>query len=171
MAHAADASIVVSIMSREGRKSTVNVPLIGGEAALPGFAVVAFPSGSFEQARKVMVSAAASDSDIFGAHETGLRLPYEIRINTGDSAPEKDMRVDLNLPDSFYASPFQIHIFARMQDNPAATDDHGRFVMLTSSVKSATMTASTVFPRQAFSTRFSKDGTFEAVLTVGLIPF
>jgi len=170
MADGAGASIVVSILNQEEHNLIVKVPPIGKVADLSGFASIAFPSGAFDQTQQVMISAAASDSDIFEAHATGLRLPYDIKINTGNKAPERDMKVDLNLSDSFYASPFQIHIFARMHDHPDAPDKHVRFVMIWSSVNKAMMTASTILPKQAFSTLYGKDGTYEAILTIGLIP-
>jgi len=74
------------------------------------------------------------------------------------------------IPDPFYSSLYQIHIFALMQDNSGAPAEHGRFVMLYSSVDQVIMTARTTLPRHAFSNLYSKKGTYEAVITVGLIP-
>jgi len=65
---------------------------------------------------------------------------------------------------------YQIHIFALMKDNSGAPAEHGRFVMLYSSVDQVIMTARTTLPRHAFSNLYSKKGTYEAVITVGLIP-
>ena len=172
MADGAGASILVSIMNQEEHNITAKVPPIGETVTLPGFASIVFPAGAFGQTQQeVMMSATASSSDIFETHTTGLRLPYEIRINTGNRAPGKDMRVDLNIPDSFYASQYQIQIFARMHDHSAAQDEQDRFILVWSSVNQALMTAKTMLSKQAFSAAYGKDRTYEAVLTIGLIPW
>jgi hypothetical protein len=167
----AGASIVVTIMNMEDHAVTARVPPNGKEANLAGYASIVFPAGSFDSAHHVMIYATVTDStnDLFEAHATGPRLPYEIRVNTGNKAPERDIEVDLNIPESFFSSPYQIHIFVRMHDNPDVMETHDRFFMISSSVDDVIKTVRTTLPRHAFSTRFGRDGSHEAVVTVGLM--
>ncbi len=167
----ADASIVVTIMSLEKRTVTVAVPPIGEAVDLKGYALAIFPAGSFGATQKVTLSVTTSPSvqDVFEVHATGPRLPYEIRINTGNRAPGKDVGVSLNHPESFYESNYQVHMFVRMHDNPDAPDEHDRFYRLNSGVDDILMTTKAVVPKHAFSNRYGKNGTYEAVITVGLI--
>jgi hypothetical protein len=162
-------SVVVTIMNLEEHAVTAKISPIGEVVDLAGYASIVFPASTFDSAQHVMIFATASTGDIFKAHATGPRLPYEVRINTGDKAPEKDIEVDLNIPDSFFPSPYQIHIFTRMHDNPDALEEHDRFFMISSSVDEVIMTVRTTLPKQAFSSRYGKNGTYEAVLIVGLI--
>jgi len=167
-----DASKIVTIMSLDEHAVTSKIPPIGKVVDLEGYASIAFPSATFDSTQHVKIYTTASPSmdDIFEAHATGPRLPYEIRINTGNKAPGKDIVVDINIPDSFYSSQYQIHIFVLMQDNSGASDEHGRFVMLYSGLDGVLMTARTTLPKHAFSNLYGKKGTYEAVMTVGLIP-
>jgi len=167
----ADAPIIVTIMSQEEHTITAKIPPIGEVVDIVGYASVIFPSGTFEGTQDVMVSTADSPStqDIFEANYTALRLPYEIRINSGDKAPEKDIEVSVNIPESFVSSNYRIHIFARMYDNRAATDEHDRFFMIASGVDEIIKTVSATLPKQAFSNRYGKNGTYEAIITVGLV--
>jgi hypothetical protein len=146
------------------------VPPTGTTVNLAGYASIVFPAGTFESAQHVVIhtSASAATNDIFEAYATGPRLPYEVRISTGNKAPEKDISVDLNIPDSFISAPYQIHIFTWMHDNPDVPEEHDRFFMISSSVNGVTHTAGTTLPKQAFSTRSGKNGGYEAVITVGL---
>lgn len=171
VAGAADASIIVTIMSLEKRTVTVAVPAIGGAVDLKGYALVVFPAGSFDADQKVTLSVTTSPSvqDVFEVHAAGPRLPYEIRINTGNKAPGKDIAVSLNHPESFFESNYQVHLFARMHDNPDAPDEHDRFYRISSGVDDILMTTKAVLSKQVFSNRYGRNGTYEAVITVGLI--
>ena len=167
----AGASLIVTIMSLENRAVTATIPPVGDAVDLDGYASVKFPAGTFDATQKVTISVTTSPSiqDVFEAHATGPRLPYEIRINTGSKAPEKDIEVSVNHPESFFASDYQIHVFARMHDNPDAPDVHDRFFMLSSGLDDKVMTTLTTLPKHAFSNRYGKNGTYEAIITVGLI--
>lgn len=167
----ADAPIIVTIMSREEHTVTAKIPPIGEAVDLVEYASVIFPSGTFDGTQDVMVSTADSPStqDIFEANYTVPRLPYEIRINSGDKAPGKDIEVSVNIPESFVSSNYQIHIFARMRDNPAVAEEHDRFFMIASGVDEIIKTVSATLPKQAFSNRYGKNGTHEAIITVGLV--
>lgn len=167
----ADAPMIVTIMSLEEQRVTAKIPPIGEAVDIEGYARVVFPAGTFEDGQNVKISINASPAiqDIFQANATGPRLPYEIRINTGNKAPKKDIEVSLKYPDSFYASLYQIHIFARMYENPDAPDVHDRFFMISTGLDDVIEMAMATLPIHAFSNRYGKNGTYEAIVTVGLI--
>lgn len=167
----ADAPLIVTIISLEEPTATANIPPIGGAIDLEGYASVIFPAGTFDSTQEVMISVHASHStqDIFEDYATVPRLPYEIRINSGDKAPAKDIEVGVNIPDSFFASEYQIHIFARMHDNPDAPGLHDRFYMISSGLDDILKTVKAKLPKHAFSNRHGKNATYEAIITVGLI--
>ena len=115
------------------------------------------------------ITTSPSKQNVFEADATGPRLPYEIRINTGNKAPARDISVGLKYPDSFFSSDYQMHIFAQMHDNPDTPDVHDRFVMMDSGLDDVLGMAMTTLPKNAFSNRYGKNGTYEAIITVGLI--
>ncbi|MCF6180384.1 MAG: hypothetical protein L3J63_13515 [Geopsychrobacter sp.] len=161
----AGATVVVTIMTMKEHVVTAKIPPIGQLVDLVEYASIVFPAGAFDSLQHISIYATATSNK---AYTQGFRLPYEIRINTGNMAPEKDIEVDLNIPDSFYTSPYQIHIFARMFKHPEVKGEFERFVLLTSSVDEVIMTVRTTLPRQVFSTRFGRNGFYEAVMIVGL---
>lgn len=165
-----DAPIVVTIMGTGEHTVASKVPPIGGVVDLEGYASVIFPAGTFDVTQDVTISATASAAtrDIFEANATGPRLPYEIRINTGGNAPGKDIEVSLNFPASFFEPPIQIHVFAQMLDDPVAPGGHDRFFMVRSGLDDKIFMAMASLPRHAFSNRYGKNGTYEAIVTVGL---
>lgn len=167
----ADAPVIVTIMSLEEQRVAAKIPPIGEAVDIEGYARIVFPAGTFDGTQNVKISVNASPAiqDIFETNATGPRLPYEIRINTGNKAPKKDIEVSLKYPDSFYASLYQIHIFARMYDNPDAPDVHDKFFMISTGLDDVIEMAMATLPVHAFSSRYGKNGTYEAIITVGLI--
>lgn len=165
------APIVVAIMSLKEQTVTARIPAIGNAVDIGGYASIVFPSGTFDAPRNVTISVSASPEiqDIFETHATGPRLPYEIRINTGNQPPKKDIEVSVNYPDSFFSSAYQIHVFTHMYDNPEIQDAQGRFFMMDSGLDDKVNMAMTTLPKHAFSNRNGKKGTYEAIITVGLI--
>jgi hypothetical protein len=167
-----DTPIIVTIMSLEERQSvTAKIPPIGEAVDLDGYASVIFPSGTFDSTQKVTVFVTASPAtqDIFEINATEPRLPYEIRINTGDKAPGKDIEVSVKYPDSFFESVYQIHVFAHMYDNPGEPDVRDKFLLINSGLDDKLNMAMTTLPKHAFSNRNGKNGTYEAIITVGLV--
>lgn len=168
----ADAPILVAIMSMGEHKVNAKVLPIGEAVELAGYASALFPAGTFEDAQNVTIYVTASPAtqNIFEINAAGPRLPYEIRINTGNVAPKKDVEVSVNYPGSFYQSDYPIHMFAQMQDNPDAPDVHNRFFLVSSKLDDIVKTAKATLPKHAFSNRYGKNGTYEAIITVGLTP-
>lgn len=163
--------VILTIMSLEKQRVAAKIPPIGEAVDIEGYSRVIFPAGTFDDVQDVKISVNASPAiqDIFEVNATGPRLPYEIRINTGNRPPKKDIEVSLKYPESFYATLYQIHIFARMQDNPDAPDMHDRFFKISSGLDDVIEMAMATLPVHAFSNRYGKNGTYEAVITVGLI--
>ena len=171
LARGAAAPVIVTIMSLEEQAVTAKIPPIGNAVDIEGYASIIFPAGTFDISQNVTVSVSASPAmqDIFEANAAGSRLPYEIRVNTGNRPPKKDVEVSVRYPDSFFSSDYQIHVFAYMHDNPDAPDVHDRFFMISSGLDDKVNMTMATLPRHAFSKRHGKNGTYEAVITVGLV--
>lgn len=170
MAGESDSPIIVTIMSLKAQRVTAKISPLGGRVNLEEYALVTFPAKAFDATQEVRMSVNASPSteDIFEANATGPRLPYEIRINTGNNAPATSIAVGIRYPDSFFSSDYQMHICARMYDNPDTPDVHDRFCLIESGV-GHTGVIFTSLPKQVFSNHYGKNGTYEAIITVGLI--
>ena len=165
-----DSPIIVTIMNLKAQRVTAKISPLGGRVNLEEYALVTFPAKAFDATQNVSMSINASPStqDIFEASATGPRLPYEIRINTGNNAPATSIAVGIKYPDSFFTSDYQMHICARMYDNPDAPDVHDRFCVINSGV-GHTGVIFTSLPKQIFSNHYGKNGTYEAIITIGLI--
>lgn len=157
-------------MSLKEQKVSAKIPPIGDALEIEGYSSIIFPAGTFDAPQKVTLSVSASPAiqDIFEAHATGPRLPYEIRINTGNRPPKKDIEVSVKYPDAFFSSEYQIHVFAHVHDNPDAPGMRDRFFMISSGLDDKVSMAMATLPRFAFSKRNGRNGTYEAIITVGL---
>lgn len=167
-ANGAAIPIIVTVMSLKEQTVTARIPPIGNAVDVEGYASIIFPAGTFDILQNVTVSVSASPAmqDIFETNAAGPRLPYEIRVNTGNRPPKKDIEVSVRYPDSFFSSDYQIHVFAHMHDNP---DARGRFLMISSGLDDKVNMTMATLPRHAFSRHHNKNGTYEAVITVGLV--
>ena len=166
----ADAYLLVTIVSIEDHSVTAEIPPLGKIVSFEGYAEVTFPSDSFGTTQSVTITAAASPSiqQYFEVDAACPLLPYEIRINSGDKPPVKDGYVKLNMPDSLIGSNFEMQIYAKLHDNPEDPKLHDKFCNLRSGVNRLGKTVMTNLPKDAFSSRYSKDGTYEAIITVGM---
>jgi len=165
-----DSPVIVTIMSLKAQAVTAKIPPLGGRVNIAEYASVVFPAGAFDSTQDVRMSINASPStqDIFEANAAGPRLPYEIRINTGNKEPATTVSISVKYPDSFFSSDYRMHICARMYDNPDAPDVHDRFCVIDSGV-SHTGAIITSLPKQVFSNHYGKNGTYEAIITVVLV--
>lgn len=163
--------IIVTIMSLDAQRVTAKISPLGGRVNLEEYALVTFPAKAFDVTQEVRMSINASPStqDIFEVNAPGPRLPYEIRINTGNKAPATTVAVGIKYPDSFFASNYQMHICARMYDNPDDPGVHDRFCVIDSGV-GHTGVIFTSLPKEVFSEHYGKNGTYEAIITVVLVP-
>lgn len=162
--------IIVTIMSLEAQSVTKKISSLGGKVALEEYASVTFPAKAFDVTQDVTMSINASPSvqDIFEVNAPGPRLPYEIRINTGDKAPATTVSIGVKYPDAFFKSNYQMHICARMYDNPDEPDVHDRFCIIDSGVSHLGVIF-TSLPQQVFSNHYGQNGTYEAIITVVLV--
>lgn len=164
-----ESPIIVTIMSLKAQAVTARISPLGGRLNIPEYVSITFPAEAFKATQEVRMSLNASPSiqDIFEATAPGPRLPYEIRINTGNQAPATTVAIGVTYPDSFFSSDYRMQICARMFDNPDAPDVHDSFCLIESGV-SHTGTIITSLPKQVFSNRYGKNGTYEAIITVVL---
>lgn len=171
VASGAATPVIATVMSLEEQAVTAKIPPIGNAVDIEGYASIIFPAGTFDLSQSVTVSVSVSPAiqDVFEADASGLRLPYEIRINTGNRPPKKDVEVSVRYPDSFFSSEYQIHVLAYMPDNPDVPDAHDRFFIISSGLDDKVNMAMATLPKSAFSRRNGKKGTYEAVITVGLV--
>lgn len=170
MASESDSPVIVTIMNLKAQRVTAKISPLGGRVNLEEYALVTFPAKAFDITQDVMMSINASPStqDIFETNAPGPRLPYEIRINTGNQAPATTVSVGIKYPDSFFSSDYQMHICARMYDNPETPDVHDRFCIIDSGV-GHTGVVFTSLPKEVFSNHYGKNGTYEAIITVVLV--
>ena len=175
---AAEAPLLVTIINVEEEHTvTVEIPLLAksvdfeGVVDFEGYAVMTFPNGSFGKTQNVTATLIPTPSAqyLFETDDIVPRLPYEIRINTGDKPPAGDTELSVGVPDSLIASDYSMQIFTMMHNNPNAPDLHDRFFMLSSGLNTDTNMLKVSLPRETFSNAYGKNGTYEAVITVGLI--
>lgn len=174
----ADAPLLVTIINMEEEHIlTTEIPLLRetldfeGVVDFEGYAVMTFPNGSFGTAQSVTTTLVRTPSAqyLFETDDIMPRLPYEIRINSGDKPPAMDVELGVRVPDSFMDSDYAMHVFAMMHDNPDAPDLHDRFFKLGSGLDKEVNMLKTTLPKEAFSSSYGKNGTYEAVITVGLM--
>ncbi len=162
--------IIATIMSLKAQRVTAKISPLGGRVNLEEYALVTFPAKAFDvtQEARMSINASPATQDIFEVNATGPRLPYEIRINTGNQAPATTVAISVKYPDAFFSSDYQMHICARMYDNPETPDVHDRFCLIDSGV-GHTGVIFTSLPKEVFSSHYGKNGTYEAIITVVLI--
>ena len=148
----------------------------GGTVHLKGFASVIFPAGAFKASTPVTVSVTTSPetAEDFNATAEGPRLPYEIRVNSGNIASATSFDVVLDVPDSFIASlppdTPQIEIFAQILEDEGAEESLHHFHRFPSTFDAVTKKVNTTLPTYAFTNRRQLDLTYDAIITGGAIP-
>ncbi len=165
-----ESPIIVTIISLKAQTVTAKISPLGGRLNIEEYALVTFPAKAFDVTQDVRMSINASPStqDIFEANAAGPRLPYEIRINTGNKAPATTVAISVKYPESFFSSDYRMQICARMYDNPDTPDVHDKFCLIDSGV-SHTGAIITSLPKEVFSNHYGKNGTYEAIITIVLI--
>lgn len=150
----------------------------GGRLAIAGYGAVTFPAGAFDTDQRVVLSVTSDPATdgvfldtalMFGAQ---ARLPYELRINTEGIAPKTGFEVTFDVPETFrraVPAGSEIRFFGENYwSGPNETLD--TFELFPGRFTSADTTVSTTLPPSLFSTGLSRDGTFEAIVTLGVTP-
>jgi murein DD-endopeptidase MepM/ murein hydrolase activator NlpD len=157
---------------------TAVIPPGGGKVEQPGFASVTFPSGSFPAARAVGMAAthtAESQSDFqltSAIFSSGLRLPFEVRVNSGASAPAASFDAVLSVPDSFLKSmpvDAEIKVFAEIYQNEGE-EVLDSFEVFESTFDAVKKTVKVTLPKEAFTNARTADASYEAIIVVGTTP-
>lgn len=147
----------------------------GGVAQLPGVASITFPANSLAN-QKVTVSATSSIDTAYKFDVAGEifnvfgRQPYEVRINVGSTPPASgNYQVTLTLPDDFIAAVVpaggSIVTFIQIDIDEGINNFDSVESIFTASSKTITLT----LPDYAFTTANTSDGTYEAIIVVGII--
>jgi murein DD-endopeptidase MepM/ murein hydrolase activator NlpD len=157
---------------------TGSISSAGGKLSQAGFATVTFPAGAFAANTNVTLSATASSTTQDDFQETGsvfsagLRYPFEVRINSGATAPTSSFDVAVKLPAAFINSlpaDSEVKVFGQfIEDGGGETLDS--FELVASTFNAVTQTVSVTLPKNAFTNRRTADATFEAVIVVGTTP-
>lgn len=164
------ASIAITII---GPAATSVISPQGGIVSLDGCASVIFPPGAFTSSQNVTVSATASPetkNDYINDTPGAPRLPYEVRINFGMTAPVARIDVVLSVPDSFISAipqNFELEVFVDMTystGNELLGGLRGMPFIYDLSTKSVRVTL------WSFTNLFTIDGTYEAVIIIGSAP-
>jgi len=147
----------------------------GGTITLEGYATVIFPAGAFPSNTtvKVMTTSSPETAEDYehsvSIFEGGSRLPYEIRINSGNVEPSTSFDMILNIPDSFIntlPSNVDIQVFAQIfQASEHEALDH--FELFDSTFDPLTKTVRAALPKSSFTIVRHVDGTYEAIVIVG----
>lgn len=147
----------------------------GGTITLEGYATVIFPAGAFPSNTTVKVMATSSpetEEDYehsVSIFEGGTRLPYEIRINSGNVEPATSFDIVLNVPDSFINTlPPNTDIQVFVQIFQASEHEaHDSFELFESTFDPLTKTVRAALPESSFTIVRHVDGTYEAIVIVG----
>jgi murein DD-endopeptidase MepM/ murein hydrolase activator NlpD len=148
----------------------------GGQVSVAGIGSVTFATGSLESSRtvKVTVTSQAVADSVFTALTApllgGVRLPYEVRVNTGSIQPSSNVQATLELPaGSSIPAGFQPYAFGQAAWG-LPEEGENSFTLLAPSEGAPADPLTVDVPPWLFSNRVSDDGTFEAVLLLAAAP-
>ena len=164
----------VSILGPERPSVKSMIGPKGGTVHLKGFVSVIFPAGALKTNTPVTVSVTSSPETAEDFNETaeGPRIPYEIRINSGNVGPATSFDVVLDVPDSFINSlppDHQIDVFAQIYDEGDG-EIIDQFHGFDSTFEPVAKTVRSALHRRAFTNQRRLDLTYEAIVIVGGIP-
>ncbi|MBI5187901.1 MAG: hypothetical protein HZA07_02345 [Nitrospirae bacterium] len=170
-------SIVVTILGILPSVTGVISPQ-GGTITLEGYASVIFPAGAFSASQNVTVSATSDpetqeDFNVTAEiDETGPRLPYEIRINSGSVAPLTSIDAIFYIPDSFITSlplTAKIEVFVQILHVGEYEALDNFYYGFSSAFDPSTKTVRITLPPSSFTKLRRPDKTYEAIVLVGTI--
>lgn len=162
-----------------GTSTTGSISPSGGALQLTDILSIVFPAGAFSSTATVSIRTTQSDVVAAAFDETTvifrplLRLPYEVRINTGITPPISDtVDVEIAVPQTFLAAlppSSQIDVFVQIfQDGGQEVLD--AFELFQGVFDAASRQVSVSLPTQMFTTSRTQDGTWEAILTLAATP-
>ncbi len=147
----------------------------GGTVELAGVGTVTFPAGAFRSPRQVTLSATSS----LVTQHLHVRLgqwvpftqsaPWELRINSGDAAPETPVTISLVVPSEFLDSlppDYKSGVFAQLVQ-ASEMDLIDSFVFIFPAVFDSSSNRISAELRDVFTNQRMPDGTFEAIVVVG----
>jgi murein DD-endopeptidase MepM/ murein hydrolase activator NlpD len=149
----------------------------GGKIAIPSVASVTFPAGALPSGLAIDMVALSSQSTaadfttVAPIYSATSKLPYDVRINTGMTAPTAAIQISFVVPASYVNSlpaGAGLQAFVQLVQN-SAEEILDNFDVCPSSFDGATNTLVATLPAEAFTSSRSQNGTFEAVVTIGAI--
>jgi murein DD-endopeptidase MepM/ murein hydrolase activator NlpD len=160
---------------------TIEVPMSGGAATLPGITSVFFPDQTFTVPTNVTISTSTASqiTDIFDNTAAIFlpenRLSYEIRVNIGAlpiSANVESIDVNVVVPSDYVSaldSDFDIDVFA-LVGNDAGEESFAAFDLVFGSFSVSNNEIASTIPAAAFIDAHTLDGTYELVLVLAATP-
>lgn len=152
----------------------------GGKIELPGIAAVSFPSGAFESPQSVLLRITTDNgvnelfNDTAAIFRRLNRVPYEIRIGTGDSPPRSDtVSVEMKVPEELFesvASGFTIEVLVGIEQGGALELPHTVFEIMDSKYIHDERVVRCEIPAAAFANNPLTQGEYQAIIIVALVP-
>lgn len=160
----------------ESPKVVATITPAGGTITLPGYGSVAFPAGAFTRDQAVELTATsdpatAEEFDESSAlYDVGVRLPYELRIDTGSQqGPVTEVAVTFEVPENFSA---QVPADSGLRVMAQFWQDGGEEILdnfegfeqpfYTAAAKRVTVQ----LPPEAFTKKRNVAGTYEAIVVL-----
>ncbi|MFH1285151.1 MAG: M23 family metallopeptidase [Candidatus Micrarchaeota archaeon] len=153
---------------------TTIIPLGGGTVLLPSVAIATFPNESFTAPREAKIEKTSSPetADDFRLTATpfspGKKLDYEVRVNSGQSAPLKDVYVTVFVPKEFADSlpiSSEMQMYVQIFEETESEELYS-FELISSTFNTETNALGAVVPKEAFTNIMREDEMFEAVIVV-----
>lgn len=152
----------------------------GGTIELPDVAKVWFPAGAFDSPRTVALKTTSDDDvnalfdETASSFRTAGRLPYELRIGTGDAPPlSETVQVSMHVPDSLLASmpaDHAIEAFVGIEQGGAQEIPHTLFELIESEYDATNQVITLEIPGAAFASNALTQGEYQAIITLAPTP-
>lgn len=175
----ASATATITVNNSVLTSTTQHLGPAGGSIALPNFGSATFPANAFstDTAVSIEVTRDPGTAQLFDemtvVFHPAARMAYELRVNTGTRPPlVGPVQVELPVPPELLAQltqGYQPAAFAQIHmDGGEEVIDN--FELVPSDYDPATQAVTALLPAYAFTDQWGADGTFEAVVTLGLVP-
>ena len=155
--------------------TTAVVSPSGGTVELGGVGTVTFPAGAFRSPRQVTLSAASAleTQQLHASHGGWVPFtqsaPWELRINSGDAAPEIPVTVSLVVPSEFLDSlppDREPAVFALLVQGSELDLIHSFVEIFPAVFDSSSNRISTELSANVFTDQRTSDSTFEVIVVV-----